>query len=589
MDQRKLTTHPEDERRTAIAIVLSVLVIVAYQHLFLAPPPAQYRAAPDKGTVLEQTSPTTPQAQLGSDSNIATNSGDGLISAPTNTASPQRPPIQEEIDQQGSITFESEKFIGTITRLGGRLSSLKLKEYKDTTGEAALLDMVEAIPGSLLPLGVYGRHDSDAFVVYEVVASSQQGATDTIVPNAEGILSLTLKGQTTNGEEIVKRVTIDPGSYILSVEASIKDGSGPLWIEWADTISAANKNTQWDPPHFTKLTAESSLEHVQLSDVVSEQQGAKDLGLNRWVAFGRKYFLVAMLPATEQSAFVAGKKGDGTYIFRTPIDSKGGKVSVYAGPKKEEELGNAGRGLKRAIDLGVFTVIAHPLLGILRFFHALLNNWGLAIILLTICVKLALFWLSKKSFDSMQKMQEIQPEVQALRERVKDPTALNQEMMALYKARGVNPLGGCLPMLAQIPVFFALYSALGNSIELRHAPFALWINDLSAPERLMAFGIPIPVMILIMGATFVWQQQSQPTTVQDPTQKRIMMMMPVIFTVMMIVFPIPAGLVLYMLVNNILSITQQIYLRNVHGTHPLIATSVASIALFLFGYGLTLI
>jgi YidC/Oxa1 family membrane protein insertase len=160
--------------------------------------------------------------------------------------------------------------------------------------------------------------------------------------------------------------------------------------------------------------------------------------------------------------------------------------------------------------------------------------------------------------------------------------------MALYKRRGVNPMGGCLPVLIQIPVFIGLYNALLHSIELRHAPFALWITDLSAPEHLYVFGIGIPVMVLLMGVSMIYQQMTTPSTM-DAYQKKVMLMIPVIFTISFIIFPFPAGLVLYWLVNNIISITQQVYLRSDIAVSPVKATAIASIAIFCFGYVLTLL
>ena len=209
-------------------------------------------------------------------------------------------------------------------------------------------------------------------------------------------------------------------------------------------------------------------------------------------------------------------------------------------------------------------MIAKPLLYALRFFHKYVGNWGLAIIILTILIKV-LFWpLTHKSYKSMKEMQKLQPYMAKLREKHKgNKEQLNKELMSLYKTYKVNPVGGCLPMVIQIPVFFALFRILGNSIELRHAPFIFWINDLSAPDRLFsfAFKIPfmsppygIPILTLLMGASMLIQQKMTPTP-GDPTQAKIMMFLPVVFTVMFINFP--SGLVLYWLVNNILSIGQQ--------------------------------
>jgi YidC/Oxa1 family membrane protein insertase len=243
--------------------------------------------------------------------------------------------------------------------------------------------------------------------------------------------------------------------------------------------------------------------------------------------------------------------------------------------------------LTKAIDLGIFSALAHPLLDLLRFFHRVFGNWGLSIILLTLLIKAAFLPLAKKSFKSMAAMQVVQPKIKALREKYQsDPNKLNAELIALYKREGINPMGGCLPMLIQLPVFLGLYNALLNSIELRHAPFALWITDLSAPERLELWGMAIPVMVIIMGISMFVQQWTMPSAM-DPMQKKIMMFMPVMFTFFFINFP--AGLVLYWLVNNIISIVQQAYIRKDKFAGATKATVLACVGIFGFGYILVLI
>jgi YidC/Oxa1 family membrane protein insertase len=242
------------------------------------------------------------------------------------------------------------------------------------------------------------------------------------------------------------------------------------------------------------------------------------------------------------------------------------EFTVYVGPKDLDHLAPAGHGLQRALDLGWFSLLAEVLLRVLKVFHRFTGNYGLDIILLTVLIKVLFIPLTQKSFKSMQAMQKVQPEMKKLQERFKDDReALNREMMELYRRHKVNPLGGCLPMLLQMPVFIGLYNALFYAVELRHAPFALWINDLSAPDRLPAipaeplatlfgFDVRIPVLTLLMGASMIVQQRMTPA-MGDPMQQRMMMLMPVVFTVMFVSFP--SGLVLYWLVNNVLTIAQQ--------------------------------
>jgi YidC/Oxa1 family membrane protein insertase len=247
-----------------------------------------------------------------------------------------------------------------------------------------------------------------------------------------------------------------------------------------------------------------------------------------------------------------------------PLDGVTARYTLYMGPRDLEDLKVLDKDLERALSFGWTDIIAKPLLHLLRFFNQYIHNWGVSIILLTILVKIAFWPLTHKSYKSMKEMQKLQPRMAKIREKYKnDRQQMNKEVMGLYKTYKVNPMSGCLPMVIQIPVFFALFRILGSAIELRHAPFMLWINDLSAPDRLFnfAFSIPfmkppygIPVLTLLMGASMFIQQKMTPTP-GDPTQAKIMLFLPLIFTFMFINFP--SGLVLYWLVNNVLSIGQQ--------------------------------
>jgi YidC/Oxa1 family membrane protein insertase len=235
--------------------------------------------------------------------------------------------------------------------------------------------------------------------------------------------------------------------------------------------------------------------------------------------------------------------------------------TVYVGPKEFSALNAVHPSLDRAIDFGWSHFIARPLLSFLNLLHFVTGNYGIDIILLTIFVKLAFFPLSIKSFKSMAAMKKLQPQLEQLRTQYQDDReALNREMMEMYRRHKINPLGGCLPLLIQLPVFIGLYQALIMAIELRQAPFFGWIQDLSMPDRLGTFVVPfvdppgLPVLTILMGGTMIMQQAMTPMP-GDPMQQKMMMIMPLIFTVMFVNFP--AGLVLYWLVNNILSVAQQ--------------------------------
>jgi YidC/Oxa1 family membrane protein insertase len=252
---------------------------------------------------------------------------------------------------------------------------------------------------------------------------------------------------------------------------------------------------------------------------------------------------------------------DGPVFELEPGASKNFRYRIYLGPKQASVLAPVGSNLDRLINFGFFNFIAQPLMVFMNWIYGFIGNYGIAIIILTTVIKLIFWPLSAKSYKSMQRMKELQPKMQRLKERHSDDKErLNREVMQLYKTHKVNPLGGCLPMLIQIPFFFALYRILLSSIELRHAPFMLWISDLSAPDTLFSglLGLPFTLgpLPLLMGASMFLQQKMTPISSGSEQQQKMMMYgMPIVFTVMFLNFP--SGLVLYWLVNNVLSVAQQ--------------------------------
>lgn len=278
-----------------------------------------------------------------------------------------------------------------------------------------------------------------------------------------------------------------------------------------------------------------------------------------WSGFTDKYFLQAINPVSNidqvlisyHSDMIENRFSSDSFIL-LPGQSESFEHIVYLGPKELESLSVSDSSFDEAIHFGFFHFLAKPLFDVLRFFNSFINNYGFSIILLTLCIKLIFWPLTQKSYKSMQGMQKLQPEMKRLKEKYSDDKQrLNQEMMSFYRDNKVNPLGGCLPILIQIPVFFSLYKVLLDSIELRHAPFILWISDLSAKD-------PYYITPIIMGASMFLQQKLTPTNL-DPTQEKVMLMMPIIFTFLFLNFP--AGLVIYWLVNNLLTILQQLLIR----------------------------
>jgi YidC/Oxa1 family membrane protein insertase len=264
---------------------------------------------------------------------------------------------------------------------------------------------------------------------------------------------------------------------------------------------------------------------------------------------------VVVSTATPGRAVIA-HAGDTPYVrLDLPVSDGAANFEVLLAPKDQKTLAEAGHDLDRVLDFGKLWFVAVPILELMRLINRFVGNYGVAIIVLSILIKVVTFPLNQASMKSMKKMQEIQPQLKRLQERHKDDQpAMQKEMMELYKRHGVNPLSGCLPMLLQMPIFIGLWNALGQAIELRHAPFVSWINDLSAPDRLMVASVGIPVLTLLMGASMLVQQLMTPAQ-GDPNQRRMMMFMPVIFTFFFI--NMPSGLVLYWFVSNLLAIGQQ--------------------------------
>jgi len=330
----------------------------------------------------------------------------------------------------------------------------------------------------------------------------------------------------------------------------------------SETLSASGDD-KYNPTRIAYGAAKAGFEEVtSLSDLEKTGINSKDKGAVNWGAIESNYFLFAILPGPGNAELSGLYKSE---VFNMAVAQEANiapgqtqtlKCSYYMGPADRAILADMPNKLAEAVDFGWFHIIAVPLLKLLNWFYKYVHNYGVAIVLLTVLIKLIFWPLSQKSYKSMDQMKRLQPMLTKLREKyADDKERLNQEVMALYKTYKVNPAGGCLPMVVQIPVFFGLYKALLGSIELRHASFIshvpftdlVWMADLSVKD-------PYYVTPLIMGATMFIQQKMTPTG-GDPMQAKIMLLMPVVFTFMFLNFP--AGLVVYWLVNNVLSIGQQ--------------------------------
>jgi YidC/Oxa1 family membrane protein insertase len=544
-----------DSSRAFLAIGLSFIILLAYQYFFIKPP-ADPPVPPETVTLDQPAEGTAPQ--------IAQPTVETLPAAPPVPASPlPAPPARQGRD----IQIDTDNFTAVVTETGGGLKSFKLKQYKETNApDSKPMELVRTELFTELPLyfswgTVAGGQEIPLYTAdRESLRLAGPGRQET----------LTMKASLASGLEISRTLVFDSDSYLVQLTFDVHNATtqplqgAPFLHQTNEPFSASDVSRYLFSG--AAVLANDSLEEIKAADL---EEGAKKIqGKISWSAYEGTYFMTGIIPAEKEGQVVQlAANGDkiSTIMTTDPTiipaqGSKQYKYSIYYGPKKISILKPAGSELQRIVNFGWFTPIAKPTLVLLNFIYRYIHNYGVAIILLTVFIKI-LFWpIAQKGMKSMRNMQKIQPKVTKLREKYKnDSTRMNQEMMNLYKTYKINPLGGCLPMLLQIPVFFALYKVLLQAIELRHAPFMLWITDLSAPDRLwMGLNIPylggIPILTLLMGGSMFLQQKMSPAPA-DPTQAKIMMFLPIIFTFMFLNFA--SGLVLYWLVNNLLSIGQQ--------------------------------
>jgi len=384
-------------------------------------------------------------------------------------------------------------------------------------------------------------------------------ATDTsLAPGQSATLTFT---GTTNGLTIVRKLVFNADTYMIDETVSLSSATAQS-SKVAFTLASATLSAPGDKYNATRAAYFEGKKLEEVTDPDKLKDGKVVPADGKWVAVESNYFILALLPKEE--TVLKLQHADDIYRMaaeRDGIAVQPGQAATvanvyYIGPKDPKTLSLAPNDLRASLNYGWFHVVAEALLWLLRFLYTYVGNYGVAIMVLTMLIKL-LFWpLSQKSYKSMAKMRKLQPMMAAIREKYPDNREkMNEELMQLYKTYKVNPAGGCLPMVVQIPVFFGLYQALLNAIELRHAPFIthlpftdiVWLADLSAKD-------PFYITPLIMGATMFLQQRMTPAP-GDPTQAKVMMFMPVIFTFMFLNFP--SGLVIYWLVNNVLSIAQQ--------------------------------
>lgn len=456
--------------------------------------------------------------------------------------------------------IETPLYMAEISSYGATIKSWKLKNYKTTIEkDAQQIELVNVEKSTRRPLSI----DLSSLLNESLRDLSFEMDKEYLTINGVGeSKKLTCTAFTKNGVRIEKIYTFYADNYLFEFLVSVqnlteKPLTGDLGIAWTYKWDQSIKSSRWEGHNGPIGMIHNKREEVDTEDIAGTMRLPGEVA---WAGVENKYFISLLVPRVPNQ-FSWSIENTNNLISSTlwlkqveiPSERKlEVPLFIYSGPKEIDSLKASGLGLEKALRFGWLDFIAKPLLLALRFFNKYLGNYGLAIIVLTIIIKILFFPLATKSYKSMKEMQRIQPRIAKIRERFKsNKEQLNREVMQLYRTHKVNPMGGCLPMVLQIPVFFALYYTLLGAIELRHAPFFFWIHDLSAKD-------PYYITPLIMGASMFLQQKMTPTAA-DPLQAKIMLLMPVFFTFLFLNFP--SGLVIYWFVNNVLSISQQLYIN----------------------------
>ena len=458
------------------------------------------------------------------------------------------------------IRVTTDLMIAEIDTMGGDLRHVELIKHKASEDKTRNLSMFNDSTAQIYVAqsGLIGAGLPNHKSLFKADAPRYQ------LEASKDSLRVRLTSQGSDGGAVVKQYVFHRGNYLIDVSFEI-DNKGPAaitpdaYFQFLRFGEAPSSNpfgisTFAGPAVFTE---EKKFQKIGFPDIDKGKRDYPQKSKDGWLAMLQHYFVAAWLPKNGvDREFFTKKVGEKLYTAGVVIPTgpiapgATGRISVplYVGPQEGDKLAKLAPGLELTIDYGWLTVIASPLFKVLSVIHGWVGNWGIAIIVLTILIKLLFFPLSAASYKSMAKMKVLGPKMQKLKEQYgEDKQKMNQAMMELYKNEKVNPLGGCLPIVIQIPVFISLYWVLLAAVELRHAPFFGWIKDLSAAD-------PYYILPVLMGATMILQTRLNPTP-PDPVQAKIMLYMPIVFSFMFLWFP--AGLVLYWTVNNLLSIAQQ--------------------------------
>ncbi|HEX8592638.1 MAG TPA: membrane protein insertase YidC [Pseudomonas sp.] len=546
-----------DIKRT---ILIVALAIVTYVGVLKWNQDYGQAALPTQNVAASTTAPALPDTAAGTNASASADvpSANGDATAPIET------PVAASKDL---IQVKTDVLNLEIDPVGGDVVQLRLPLYPRRQDHPEVPFQLFDNGGERIFLaqsGLTGANGPDARSTGRPVYSTAQKTYQLVDGQDQLVVDLKF---TDNGVNYIKRFTFKRGLYDLVVSYVIDNQSAQPWS--GNMFAQLKRDASSDPSSTTATgtatylgaalwTPSEPYKKVSMKDI--DKGSIKETVQGGWVAWLQHYFVTAWIPDKNNSNAVTTRKdSQGNYIigFTGPAltvapGAKGeATATLYAGPKSQAVLKELSPGLELTVDYGILWFIAQPIFWLLQHIHAIVGNWGWSIIFLTMLIKGLFFPLSAASYKSMARMRAVAPKLAALKEQHGDDRQkMSQAMMELYKKEKINPLGGCLPILVQMPVFLSLYWVLLESVEMRQAPWLLWITDLSIKD-------PFFILPIIMGATMFIQQRLNPTP-PDPMQAKVMKLMPIIFTFFFLWFP--AGLVLYWVVNNTLSITQQAYI-----------------------------
>jgi YidC/Oxa1 family membrane protein insertase len=510
------------EKNTILAIVLSLAVLILYQYFFAPPPPPPEEQAEKQLPAGEkEIAPVQPQAPA------------PVIAVPETGSEPQI-----SVTRDRGIRVENELYTAVLSSRGGSVKHWELKTYKDAQGDNVVL---LRSPGEVPAVAIGSNKEFNLANV-----NFETAGRDLLLDssNPSGSIRFEYRG---DGFSVRRTYTFHADTYKVDLLDEVS-GLPNYWITVGTDFGIFDKKAGYSHVGPALLTG-ADLKELKPGKLKEMKVFTENL---KWIAQEDKYFFAALVPVDTAVLEARAWTFEDSPIIAFKGAAETNRFILFAGPKEHDTLKQVGVGLEHIIDFGFFSILSRPLFWLLKWLYAFVGNYGWAIVLLTLITRIPFIPLVNKGQKSMKKLQAIQPKMTEIKEKYKkDPQKMQKEMTELYKKNKVNPVGGCLPMLIQLPVFFALYKVLLVAIELRGAPFMFWITDLSAKD-------PYYILPIVMGLTMLLQQKMTPSGM-DPRQAKMMLMMPVVFTFLFLNFA--SGLVLYWLVNNILGITQQFFVN----------------------------